>query len=86
MRNDRGPAIDAPVSLEGILYVSGEFEATGTGVVYGSVIALGGVVQEIEDGSQPTPELYWDASIVDSWPPEGWDLPRSVITGWRTLR
>lgn len=86
MRNERGPAITAPVSLEGILYTSGAFEATGNGVVYGSVIALGGVTQGVQDGSQPTPKLYWDAAIEDSWPPDGWQLPRTVVTGWRTLR
>jgi len=86
MRNERGPAIVGPVSLEGILYTSGSFEATGNGVFYGSVIALGGVTQGVQDGSQPTPKLYWDASIADSWPPDGWKLPRTVVTGWRTLR
>ena len=86
MRNDRGPAISAPVSLEGILFTSGTFEAVGNGVIYGSVIAREGVTQQVDNGSQPTPDLYWDASIADAWPPDGWDLPRVVVTGWRTVR
>jgi hypothetical protein len=86
MRNVRGPEITAPVSLEGILYTSGSFEATGNGVIYGSVIARGGVTQVVDDGSQPTPDLYWDAAIADSWPPDGWNLPRTVVTGWRATR
>lgn len=86
MRNQRGPELSTPVSLEGILYTSGSFEATGNGVIYGSVIALGGVTQAVEDGSLPTPQLYWNASIADDWPPAGWELPRTVVTGWKTLR
>lgn len=86
MRNERGPALTAPVSMEGILYTSGEFEAEGNGVFYGSVIAREGVIQQVDNGSQPTPEFYWDAAIGDSWPPEGWNLPRVVVTGWRATR
>jgi hypothetical protein len=86
VHNERGPGIVAPVSLEGILFTNGAFEATGEGTIYGSVIAWEGVVQEIDDGSQPTPELYWNASISEDFPPPGWDLPRTVVTGWRARR
>jgi hypothetical protein len=86
MRNDRGQPIDELVSFEGILFTNGSFEATGEGTIYGSVIAWEGVVQEIDDGSLPTPQLYWNASILKDFPPAGWDLPRSVVTGWRARR
>ena len=67
--NERGPVIVAPVSLEGILFTNGSFEAIGEGTIYGSVIAWEGVVQEIDDGSRPTPDLYWNASIREDFPP-----------------
>jgi hypothetical protein len=86
MRNDRGPEIDTPVSFEGVLFTNGSFEATGEGTIYGSVIAWEGVVQEMDDGSLPTPDLYWNASILEDFPPPGWDLPRTVVTGWRARR
>jgi len=84
-RDDRGAAIaDVPASFRGILYNTGYFEATGTGSFYGSVIALQGVTQTLSDGSLDTPTIIWDESIVGDWPPEGWDLPRVVITEWDT--
>lgn len=87
MRNDRGPGTVAafPV-VQGILYTNGFFEATGSAVFYGSVIARQGVVQALDDGSAPTPTIYWDESIVSGFPPAGWDLPRTMITGWMTDR
>jgi hypothetical protein len=73
------------VSFEGIFYNTGYFEATGTGTFYGSVTALQGVTQTPADGSQDTPTLIWDESIAgDRWPPDGWNLPRVVITEWDT--
>ena len=56
VRDERGPAIvDVPVSFQGIFYITGFFEATGTGTFYGSVIALQGVTQSPADGSADTP-------------------------------
>ena len=84
-RDARGPQIpDVPVSLRGILYTNGRFEATGAAVIYGSVIAREGVTQTPADGTQPTPTIYWDAGISDGWPPLGSVLPRVVITAWDT--
>ena len=51
-----------------------------------SVIAREGVRQAIDDGTAPTPDLYWDASLTSEWPPEDWELPRVTITGWVTER
>jgi hypothetical protein len=87
MYNDRGPEITGvPVSFRGILFNSGYFEATGTGRIYGSVIARQGVTQAADDGSLPTPEIYWDATIAGDWPPPGWKVPRVVATAWITER
>ena len=85
VRDDRGAEVaDVAASFRGILYNTGFFEATGTGSFYGSVIALEGVTQTPSDGSVDTPTIIWDESIVGDWPPEGWDLPRVVITEWDT--
>ena len=85
VRDDRGAAIaDVPISFQGIFYNTGFFEATGTGAFYGSVIALLGVTQSPADGSADTPTIIWDESIADDWPPDGWNLPRVVITEWDT--
>ncbi len=85
-RVDRGPAITMPVSLHGLLINQGTFEATGTGTIYGSVVAVSGVTQTPADGSQPTPTLIFDASLVDDFPPVGWSLPRVTVTAWVTER
>ncbi len=85
-RADRGPPIAGLAAFQGILYTSGLFEATGAGTLYGSLIAASGVVQAVEDGSAPTPALFWDASIGQEWPPPGWALPRVTVTGWVTDR
>ena len=87
MRNDRGPGTISDLTMmRGILYTNGFFEATGSGTIYGSVVARQGVVQAIDDGSAPTPSFYWDDSIVSGFPPAGWTLPRTTITGWMTDR
>ena len=86
VRDARGPAIAIPVSLHGLLINQGTFEATGAGTLYGSVVAVSGVTQSVADGSQPTPRLIFDASIVDGFPPVGWNLPRVTVTGWVTER
>ena len=86
VRNAAGPALTAPVSLDGVLYTSGRFDVTGQGTVYGTVIARGGVFQTIDDGSQPTPGLYWNEALRTGFPPPGWDLPRTAITAWTTRR
>ncbi len=85
-RQARGPAVTLPVSMHGLLVNQGTFEATGTGTLYGSVVAVGGVTQAVADGSQPTPRLIFDRSLVDGFPPVGWDLPRVTVTGWVTER
>jgi hypothetical protein len=86
VRDARGPAITLPVSMHGLLINQGTFEAIGTGTIYGSVVAVSGVTQAVADGSQPTPRLIFDASIVDGFPPVGWTLPRVTVTGWVTER
>jgi hypothetical protein len=85
-RDTRGPAINVPVSMHGLLVNQGTFEATGTGTVYGSVVAISGVTQSVADGSLPTPRLIYDATLLDGFPPNGWDLPRVTATGWVTRR
>jgi len=81
-RNSRGPTFNETAVLWGILYNSGQFEATGNARYYGSVIGESGIGEN--SPAAGTPEFYWDQSIVDNWPPPGWDLPRVIITRWET--
>lgn len=81
-RDARGPVVPAEADFHGILYTTGQFVASGEATFYGTVIARSGVVQEDTGGAGATPDLYWDASIPDEWPPEGWSLPRVIVTGW----
>ncbi|HKQ62867.1 MAG TPA: hypothetical protein VJS92_16360 [Candidatus Polarisedimenticolaceae bacterium] len=78
--DDRGDPIDSTVSLAGILYTSGTFEAKGVARHYGSVIARSGVTQT--SGVAGAPEIYWDATIPGRWPPPGWALPRVYVSSW----
>jgi hypothetical protein len=82
IRNRRGPDIASTAVLWGILYNNGYWNATGNARYYGSIVSKQGVGET--GPSAGTPELYWDQSIVDNWPPDGWDLPRVVITRWET--
>ncbi len=89
VRNDRGRLVTSGndnVSLDGILYTSGRFDASGGGVVHsGSIIAHGGVWQS--NPSAGAPDVYWDESIfLDTWPrpPADWNLPRVFVTRWET--
>ena len=82
MRNSRGPNVAGTAAMWGILYNNGDFEATGNATYYGSVIAKSGVGEMAPAAG--TPQLYWDQSIIDDWPPSNWDLPRVVITQWET--
>ena len=86
-RDERGPLINLPVSMHGLLVNQGTFEATGSGTLYGSVVAVGGVTQSVADGSLPTPRLVFDGSMVrDGFPAPGSSLPRVTVTGWVTQR
>ena len=77
----RGPDIAGEKAVVwGLLYVSGDFDAQGTPLYYGSVVTKAG-----NNGSMAgTPDLFWDTDLKDNWPPPGWDLPRVIITKWQT--
>ena len=77
-----GPIINTTAALWGILYNSGQFSPTGNATFYGSIIAKEGVGDS--SPSAGTPQIYWDESIKESWPPDGWDLPRVMISRWET--
>jgi hypothetical protein len=84
VRDSRGPSVSIPVSMDGMLINQGRFEATGTGTIYGSVVALGGVTQAVADGSAPTPRILFDTTFLEGYPAVGSALPRVTITGWVT--
>lgn len=78
-----GPAIEDEAAVWGILYTNGFYDATGNAKYFGSVITKQGVIESPAAG---TPDLYWDESIVENWPPPEWDIPRVFITRWETDR
>jgi hypothetical protein len=80
--NSKGPSFQHNAIVWGILYVSGEFDASGTPYYDGSVITYAGTPAGVKTAG--TANLYWDQSIKDNWPPVGWDLPRVIITRWET--
>ena len=80
MRNSRGPSFNGTSNMWGILFNSGQFEATGNGLYYGSVISESGIGES--SPAAGTPDFYWDESILGSWPPSNWNMPRTAITRW----
>jgi len=81
-RNARGPAFTHDAIVWGILYVTGQFDASGTPFYDGSVITYAGTETGVK--TVGTADLYWDPAIRDAWPPAGWNLPRVIITRWQT--
>ena len=79
--NAKGPNITGYNAIVwGLLYVSGDFDAQGTPLYYGSVVTKAGSNGKMAG----TPDLFWDTDLKDNWPPAGWDLPRVIITRWET--
>jgi hypothetical protein len=77
--NDRGPALEGSVNLQGILYTNGKFDSTGPAVHYGSVVAH----ERVETSETPYPaDIYWDQDLRGAWPPPEWGLPRVMVTEW----
>ena len=77
-----GPTIEHDAIVWGILYLSGQFDASGTPYYDGSVITFAGT--KTGEKTVGTANLYWDPKLKDNWPPPDWDLPRVIITGWQT--
>jgi hypothetical protein len=80
--NDRGPIVPAPAMIWGVLYNSGSFDSTGNGSYYGAVV-VGDSVRE-STAVMDAPDIYWDASLKEDWPPTEWGLPTVVVTRWET--
>jgi len=80
--NAKGRSFTHDAIVWGILYVTGQFDASGTPYYDGSVITLAGT----ETGAKTagTASFYWDPTIADGWPPPAWNLPRVIITRWQT--
>jgi hypothetical protein len=77
-RNSRGPILTGSAVVWGVLRISGRFEASGSCVFDGAVLA-GSVVGSSDDAGGP-PRLFWDAGLVGGWPPDGWVSPRVHAT------
>jgi hypothetical protein len=82
MRNDRGPRFNGEAMIWGVLYNSGSFDSTGNGSYYGAVV-VGDSVRE-STAVMDAPDIYWDASLKEDWPPPEWGLPAVVVTRWET--
>ena len=78
--NERGPSLIHDALVWGILYVTGQFDASGTPFYDGSVVTYAGT--ETGARTEGSADLFWDPAIVGQWPPAGWDLPRVVVTRW----
>jgi PilX N-terminal len=75
-----GLPFQATVVLDGVMYISGTFTATGNSNYFGSMVAQQGVV----DGGG-TPGFYFDESLIKgNWPRKGMNLPRVIVTSWQT--
>jgi hypothetical protein len=82
MYNDRGPVVNEPAMIQGVLYTNGDFDSTGTGRYYGAVVVRGSV-DELS-AVMDSPQIYWDASLKEDWRPADWGLPRVLVTRWHT--
>jgi hypothetical protein len=80
--NPMGPSVSHDAIVWGILYLSGQFDASGTPYYNGSVVTYAGTPSGVK--TVGTANLYWDPTLKDNWPPPGWDLPRVVLTRWQT--
>ncbi|HYS78313.1 MAG TPA: hypothetical protein VEO94_05705, partial [Candidatus Dormibacteraeota bacterium] len=80
VRDDTGLPFQTDVVLDGVMYNSGTFTASGNAVYFGSFVAQQGVL----DGSG-NPAFYFDESLVKgNWPRKGMPIPRVIISSWQT--
>jgi hypothetical protein len=82
MWNAKGPTVNHDAIVWGILYLAGQFDASGTPYYDGSVVTYAGTETGVKTAG--TANLYWDPTLKDNWPPPGWDLPRVILTRWQT--
>jgi type II secretory pathway pseudopilin PulG len=82
VHDSRGRAIYDNAVVEGILYTNGAFDSRSTGNYYGSVIAIGGIIEDTL--TTDTPDIYWDAGLLTDWPPAEWGLDTVAISRWET--
>jgi len=80
--NPQGPTITHDAIVWGILYLAGQFDASGTPYYDGSVVTYAGT--ETGTNTVGTANLYWDPTMRDGWPPPDWSLPRVIISRWQT--
>ena len=66
----------------GVLFNSGFFDSTGNGSYYGAVVVKKSVHEST--AVMDSPDIYWDASLREDWPPAGWGLPNVLVTRWET--
>ncbi|OLD64902.1 MAG: hypothetical protein AUI47_03845 [Acidobacteria bacterium 13_1_40CM_2_68_5] len=80
VRDDTGLPFQTDVVLDGVMYNSGTFTASGNAVYFGSFVAQQGVL----DGAG-NPAFYFDESLVKgNWPRKGMNMPRVIVSSWQT--
>src|SRR5262245_37586220 len=80
VRDDSGLAFPTTTVLDGVMYNSGTFTASGNAVYFGSFVAQQGV---LDGGGNPA--FYFDESLVKgNWPRKGMNMPRVIISSWQT--
>ena len=79
-RDDTGLAFQTTTVLDGVMYNSGTFTASGNALYFGSFVAQQGVL----NGSG-NPAFYFDESLVKgNWPRKGMNMPRVIVSSWQT--
>ncbi len=80
VKDDVGLPFQTDTVLDGVMYNSGTFTASGNAVYFGSMVAQQGVL----DGAG-NPAFYFDESLVKGgWPRKGMNMPRVIISSWET--
>ena len=80
--NPKGPSVTHDAIVWGILYVSGQFDASGTPYYDGSVVTYAGTPTGVKTAIRPTSTGIRRSRTTGR--PSRWDLPRVVLTRWQT--
>ncbi|HEX2834094.1 MAG TPA: hypothetical protein VHW00_13870 [Thermoanaerobaculia bacterium] len=74
-----GGLVQLEISMNGVFYNEGTFDATGNAIYFGSVLAEGNAEKA------GNPDIYFDERLVKgAWPPGNFGFPRVYITSEQT--
>lgn len=74
-----GAVVELEVGLNGVFYIEGDWEQTGNGMFFGSVLVQG-------DASKAgTPDVWFDERLIKGdWPPAEFRFPRAYVSSLQT--